>query len=171
MATPELLTRDQAAALLGVTARQLQRYASGDDPLVPAVPGGHGKPTLYAPETVGQWLIRRELAKLQKAAGHHDPIDFDRERARLVKAQADQVELKNAITRREVARVELLTFAAADAGQRIAAVLGTVKGRIKRAMPSLNNQALHEIEQLVVECQNAASQIQIDWSDAPEGDE
>lgn len=163
----DLLTRQQVAALLSVDPRSVTRYAKADDALLP-VKADKGKPSLYDPATVGQWLVRRELSNLQRAAGHADPLDYDRERCRLVAAQADKEELKVREMRRQLARVELLQYAVADAGQQIAAVLGTVKGRVKRAQPNLSNAALHEIEQLIVECQNTAGQIEIDWDEAPE---
>ena len=171
-AAPVLIDRDTVAALLGVTDRTLSRYAArDDDPLAPCRPASRGRPALYQPREVMEWVLRQEARRQSDAPASLDgDADYDREKARLTRAQADNAELKNAQLRRELARVELLQFAAAEAGSQIAAVLGTVKGRVKRAMPSLSNSALHELEQIVVECQNRAADIQIDWNETPEHD-
>jgi phage terminase Nu1 subunit (DNA packaging protein) len=164
--TTELLTRSQVAALLDVEPRSLSRYAKADDPLLP-VKAAHGKPSLYDPTTVGQWLIRRELARLQRAAGHHDPIHYDQERARLTRAQADAQELKNKITRRQYARVELLSYALGNTCSQISAKLETIPGRLKREIPKLNNSELFEVRRIITEVQNAAAEAKLDWSQAP----
>ena len=169
--TPDsnLITRKQAARLLECTTRTLTRYASReDDPLIPAQAGGHGKATLYDPATVGQWLIRRELAKLQEQAGHQDAIDYHHEKARLTRAQAEAQELKNKEMRGEVARVELISFALANVGGQISAILETLPSRIKRLEPRLTSSDLEAIRGEIVKCQNACADIKIEWSDAPE---
>src|SRR5699024_8706627 len=89
----KLITRKQAARLIGCTERTLPRpTARESDPLRPAQAGGAGKPTLFDPRAVADWWHRHELAKLQQAAGNDDPIDYHHERARLTKAQADYQE-------------------------------------------------------------------------------
>ena len=161
-----LLTRDQAAAVLGVEPRSVSRYATRpEDPLLPAVAGGHGKPTLYDPTTVGQWLIRRELAKLQRAAGNADPIDYGMERARLVRAQADHQELRNAERRREVADVDLLTHALSKSVAAVVATLDALPGNIKRSLPSLTASEIEVARREVAKCCNAIAETEIDLSD------
>ena len=167
----EYLSRDQTAAVLGVTVRSLSRYAQADDPLVPATQGGHGKPTLYCPEQVGAWLVRRELQKLQRAAGHEDALDYHAERTRLTAAQADHQELRNREMRRELADVRLVSFAVANFGSQAGAIFETLPGRIKRAQPDLSNEAINTIRRAVVELQNCASELNIDWDESPELDE
>ena len=165
MKTADYLTRNQAAAVLGVKTRQLQRYASADDPLVPAVPGGHGKATLYDPGEVGQWLIRRELERLQRAAGTSDPIDYHQERARLTKAQADAVELKNSERRREVASVDLLTYALGKMCAQVVATLDALPGKLKRSLPALTASEIEIARREVATCLNAVSETEIDFDD------
>ena len=171
MTTPhdKLITRKQAARLLGCTERTLSRHmARESDPLRPTQSGGAGKPTLFDPRTVADWWLRQELARLQQEAGHDDAIDYHHERARLTKAQADGQELKNREARGEVARVELISFALANVGGQISAILETLPSRIKRLEPRLTSSDLEAIRGEIVKCQNACADIKIEWSDAPE---
>ncbi|MDZ7789398.1 MAG: terminase small subunit [Xanthomonadales bacterium] len=167
-----LITRNQAARLLGCAGRSLTRYASrDDDPLLPERAGGHGKPTLYDPRTVADWHLRQELAKLQEQAGHDDAIDFHHERARLTRAQAEAQELKNKITRREYARIELLTFAMGNVCSQVSAGLEVLPGKIKRLEPKLSANDIQAIRREIVALQNGLASIDVDWTDAPEIDE
>ena len=85
-------------------------------------------------------------------------LEFTRERA-------EGQRLKNAQMRRELAPVEMVQWALSQAGSQIAAVLGTIKGKVKRAQPGMTNAALHEVEQIAVEVQNIAADIHLDWDD------
>ena len=165
---PDMLTRDQAAAVCGVTVRTLSRYASrSDSPLVPAQAGGHGKPTLYCPRAVGDWLQAEALRKLEQQAGHQDAIDFHHERARLTRAQAEGQELKNKVARGQHARVELLTYALGKLCSQISAGLETLPAKIKRMQPKLSADEIGSIRKEIICLQNSLAKAEIDWSDAP----
>lgn len=167
-----LLTRDQVSRALDVTGRTLTRYAKReDDPLQPVRPGGPQQAAGYDPADVVQWAIRQELAKLQEQAGHDDPIDYQHERARLTKAQADREELKVRAMRRELADVRLLSFAVANFGAQASAVFETLPGRIKRLHPDLSSADIQSIRAEIVYVQNLASRIELDWEQAPELDD
>lgn len=79
------LTQQQAAALIGVTARTLRDWADAPRNLDESYNG---------PELV-QWL----LAKRSSKTG----LDLEEERARLAKEQADKAALDNAVRRSELA--------------------------------------------------------------------
>lgn len=167
----ELLTRKQVCRALQVTPRTLTRYAKrADDPLEPVEPGGHGKPALYDPADVVEWAIRQELAKLQEEAGHDDFIDYHHEKARLTRAQADREEIRLKEDRRQVARVELLTYAISNFASQAAAIFETLPGRIYRIRPDLSSTDIDEVRAEVVNLQNLVSEIELDWSLAPDGD-
>lgn len=91
----------------------------------------------------------------------------EKERAdiQLKREQAEGQRLKNAQMRRELAPVEMVQWAISQAGSQMAAVLGTIKGKVKRAQPDLTNAALHELEQIVVEAQNIAADTRLEWDD------
>ena len=170
--TIDKLTRAQAAAVLGVTVRTLSRYASRSDyPLVPAQAGGHGKPTLYDPATVGEWLQAETLRKLEQQAGHQDAIDFHHERARLTRAQADREEIRVKVARGQVARVDLLTYSLAKVCAQISAGLETLPAKIKRLQPKLSADEISSIRKEIIYLQNSLAKADIDWSDAPREDD
>lgn len=168
----KLITRKQAARLIGCTERTLSRHmARESDPLRPAQAGGAGKATLFDPRAVADWWHRHELAKLQQAAGNDDPIDYHHERARLTKAQADYQEIRNKEARGELARIDLIGYAVANLARQITAQLETLPAKIKRLEPRLTSSDLEAIHSEIVKCQNACAAIEVDWSNAPELDE
>lgn len=169
MTAGPLINRKQAARFLGVTERTLSRHMAREtDPLRPDQPGGRGKPTLFDPRLVADWMLRQELAALQQAAGHKEAIDFSHERARLTRAQAEGQELRNKITRGEYARIDTLTFAMGSLCSQITAGLEVLPAKIKRLEPRLSAEDIHAIRREIVELQNALAGVEVDWTDAPD---
>ena len=159
----------EAAALCRVSVTMFQRYD-----LTPA--GKQGRYTYYSRDAVLDWIEQRAHKKgfdaglrEGKQAIPDDAGDLlvEQEKARLqlTRAQAVGQELKNAALKRELAPVAMVQWAISQAGSQIAAVLGTMKGRLKRAQPNLTNAALHEIEQMAVEVQNVAADVRLDWDE------
>ncbi|HSH27989.1 MAG TPA: hypothetical protein VK972_09540 [Wenzhouxiangella sp.] len=168
------LTQTEAAALCRVSVTMFQRYE-----LEPAE--RRGRYTYYTRDQVLDHIEQRAHRKGYesglrdgKNAAPEDVGDLmeAKERAELdwTRERAEGQRLKNAAMRRELAPVKMVTWAISQAGGQIAAALGTLKGKIKRAQPELSNEALHEIEQVVVECQNAAADINLDWDEFDESD-
>lgn len=92
------LTQAQAADLAGLTIPGLQMQSKGSDP----PPKGAGG---YPPREYGEWLKRRHL----KGVGVDTDgkrYDYEAERARLTKAQADRTELEAAELQGEMVRAE-----------------------------------------------------------------
>lgn len=168
------LTQRQAAKLSGVSVPMFQRYE-----LEPVE--RRGRSTYY---TVDQVLDHRDKRVFKKGYesgfrdGRNEPPEdagdllAAKEKAELdwTRERAEGQRLKNAAMRRELAPVRMVTWAISQAGGQIAAALGTLKGKVKRAQPELGNEALHEVEQVVVECQNAAADIRLDWDEFDESD-
>jgi hypothetical protein len=90
-------TVDELAALIEIDARTVYRHARDDG--LPRVRRG-----VYPLADCVQWYLRRSLDGRGPTG---DPV-LDAERLRLVTAQADQIELKNAQTRGELLEVELV---------------------------------------------------------------
>lgn len=128
----------------------------------------------YTVRDVVDFAVARERKKHEKALAHLDAADLilEKERAELdwTQERAEGQRLKNAALRRELAPVAMVQWAISQAGSQIAAVLGTLKGRVKRSQPSLSNAALHEIEQIAVEAQNTAAAVKLDWNDFDDSD-
>lgn len=161
----DLLTRDQAARALGITTRTLTNYASrSEDPLQP-IASGRGVKSLYDPAEVYQWGWRRELAKLQTEASDNEFIDYQLEKARLTRAQADRVELRNDELRGELARIDVLKFALGQIGSQVAAQLDTLPAKLKRAVPKLTSTEIQLIKKVITKCQNTAAKARVrNWN-------
>lgn len=82
----DILHQKQAAALLGVTTRRLRQIDHEDDPPLKV----DGK---YPTEAFSKWLEARILSRLS-IMDDGEVLDYQQERARLTKAQADHEELK-----------------------------------------------------------------------------
>jgi phage terminase Nu1 subunit (DNA packaging protein) len=168
------MTQSQAAALCRVSVTMFQRYE-----LEPAE--RRGRYTYYTRDQVLD-LIEQRAHRKGYEAGLRDgrnstPDDIGdvleaKEKAELdyTRERAEGQRLKNAAMRRELAPVQMITWAISNAGSQIGAVLGTLKGKIKRAHPELSTEALHEIEQVAVETQNIATEIRLDWDDFDDAD-
>lgn len=95
------LTQEQAAALRGVTARRLRQLDNEENP---PPKDGRGQ---YPAEDFGQWLRAHWLSEAG-VANDGKAYDYNAERARLTKAQADKTELEVRELRGEMARVPVI---------------------------------------------------------------
>ena len=105
-----------------------------------------------APDDVNDLLLRKEQAELA-----------------LKQEQAETQRLKNEQTRRETARVDLLTFALGKVCAQIVATLDALPGHLKRSLPSLTASEIEIARREVAQCLNAVAEIDIDLDDY-EGD-
>jgi phage terminase Nu1 subunit (DNA packaging protein) len=164
------VNQKDAADFCGVAIQVFQRRGIEPD-------GKCGRSTYYDLRKVSRWEKDRERRQGFDEGQRARPAELDTiaEDAALAeldwtRERAEGQRLKNAAMRRELAPVRMVTWAISQAGGRIAAALGTLKGKIKRAQPDLGNEALHAIEQIVVECQNTAAEIKLDWDEFDESD-
>jgi phage terminase Nu1 subunit (DNA packaging protein) len=163
------LNKREMAAALGISVQAFDRW--GVKPVAQRHRFGEA---FYSVRDVLDNRLELERKKHERAAANLDASDLllEKERAELewTQERAEGQRLKNAALRRELAPVSMVQWAISQAGSQIAAVLGTLKGKVKRAQPSLSNAALHEIEQIAVECQNTAADVRLDWDDFDESD-
>ena len=97
----ETLTQSQAAEVAGLTTRRLQQLdKDGSGP--PRMSGGG-----YFAADLGRWLKDRLLSELG-VANDGKAYDYEAERARLTKAQADKTELEVAELRGELVRAPVI---------------------------------------------------------------
>ena len=141
----EYLTQKQAAELKGVTVRRLQQIDAESDSPPPRT-----EKAKYPAREYGQWLIAQ-------ATG--DSYDYNKERARLTKAQADEKELQVKILEGDLvpsdqvldmlqsvianARAKLLTLPVKAAQ---AAVSATDLKDIEREIQDLVYESLSELD-------------------------
>lgn len=89
--------------------------------------------------TLGDWLLSycghlREVAAGRAGSGDLDLVE---QRARLAAAQAEKVEMANAVTRGELTPTVVLEQVLARAAAKIAGVLDAIPGMIRRRVPVL----------------------------------
>lgn len=111
-------------------------------------------------ETIRIAYIRhlREQAAGRAAAGD---IDLPTERALLAKEQRVRIEMQNAVTRKELAPVDLIEEVLAKAGSRAARILDTIPGLVRRRAPDLNADILDAIQAEVAKARNIAAAVSL----------
>ena len=90
-------------------------------------------------------------------------IDKDYEYARKLRADADAQEMKNAVTRRQLAPVELLEWALANIAEQVNSVLDSIPIKLKKRVPHLKASELEVAKREIIKAQNAASKSQLPW--------
>lgn len=100
-----LCNKAELAGILGRSERTLTTWQKQGMPI--HVTGSRGQENLYDTEQVIDWLIRREVERLV-VPGEDGPINYEAERARLTKAQANHEELKVKILEGEVIRADVV---------------------------------------------------------------
>lgn len=96
-------------------------------------------------DVLGNWLVAYCSNLREQAAGRAGAdggLDLVSERARLAKEQADKVAFQNAITRNQLAPVDLLEEVLAKAAAKINGVFDAIPGMIKRRVPSLSSEEI-----------------------------
>ena len=158
------LNKSEMATALGISVQAFDKW--GVKPVAQRHQFGEA---FYAVRDVLDNRLEWQRKKLEPPAQDLDAagLILEKEHAELewTQARAEGQRLKNAAMKRELAPVAMVQWAISQAGSQIAAVLGTIKGRLKRTQPNLTNAALHEIEQIAVEVQNVAADVRLDWND------
>ena len=133
------LTQDQAAALIGVTARRLRQM---DREEFPPPKDGSGQ---YPPEAFGTW-IKARVQRMTAIDGTGEILDLNAERARHSKQQADRLEMENAVRRGEL----MDTGVVAAAWEKIAMSAKTKLLAVpSKAAPLLAGKTIAEIKDIL----------------------
>jgi terminase small subunit / prophage DNA-packing protein len=86
-----IVGRPELCQIFGATKHEVEKWP-GEGCLFVEKPGTRGGDWKFDTADVADWLARQALVE----AGLQKPLDLEKERARLAKAQADAQELKNA---------------------------------------------------------------------------
>lgn len=100
-----LCNKAELASILGRSERTLTTWQKQGLPI--HVTGTRGQENLYDTEQVIDWLIRRELEKVV-IGDDGEAINYEAERARLTKAQANHEELKVEVLKGELIKSEVV---------------------------------------------------------------
>ena len=117
----------------------------------PAVSDLISRGVLVDGDTTGSWLLAYcDNLRMQAAGRGGDAAGaLTAERARLARAQAEKIEMQNAVSRKELAPVALLEQVLATTGTKAQRILATIKGELRRRFPSLNAADLQAVDQIV----------------------
>lgn len=152
------LNQNQVARSIGISAR-----AFSDWKVKPVAK--IGREVFYTMEDILSNRLERQAENLKPDYDDLNDSELERERIRLTRAQAENLELKNEIARSEVAPIELLTHAVSNGATQIAAILGSAPLSIKRQIPRLTATEIETIRREIVKAQNAAARIEINFDD------
>ena len=175
---PFYITRKQALRALGVGPTAIRVWETDlDDPIIRYK---KGREVYYEIQELFKWY-HRKLVKAEGSAGR--PIGsiageeqpeqpkqkkgINEEKTRLTSAQAEAVELKNKVSRRELAPIQLLEDALADLGAQISSILSSIPSRLRKKYSWLKASQLDEIEAEIIKAQNAASECRLDLPERP----
>ena len=163
---PHWLNKKQMAASCNISTQAFDKW--GVQPV-----SRIGRESFY---TVSDVLLNREQKLLDQMGGHNNPegdqefIDKDFEYARKLRADADAQEMKNAVTRRELAPVDLLEWALASIAEQINSILDSIPLKLKKRVPHLKAAELEIAKREIIKAQNAASKSQLPWDQLEAGD-
>lgn len=103
----------------------------------------------------------RELR--EQAAGRLTAGDLDlaEERAKLARAQREKIEMQNAVMRRELAPVVLIEEVLAKAGSKVAGILDTIPGMLKRRCAALTSADIDLVALEVARARNLAAAVSL----------
>lgn len=129
----------------------------------PAVSNLLAAKIITAGADTGTWIREychnlRETAAGRLASGD---VDLALERALLAREQKDRLAMQNAVTRKELAPVYLIEEVLAKAGAKAARLLDTIPGLVRRRVPDLSADVIHEISRVVAQARNLAAQVSL----------
>lgn len=145
------MTQATFGALVGISQQAVGKLV-GRGVLDTAAPGG-------------QVLLAYCSHLREQAAGRagdgEGELDLVTERAGLAKAQRERIEMQNAVTRGELAPVALIEEVLSKAGSRIAGILDSIPGAVRRRVPSLSADEVGRIAGEIARVRNIAAAVSL----------
>jgi len=145
------------AKLFNLTERRIQQLASNG--VIPRVE--RGKYPLIG--TIQGYVTFLQGSNLN--ADDEDPNSYSKNRNRLIIAQAVAQEMKNQVSQRQLAPLQLLEFAIAKWSEQAKSLLISIPLKVKKRLPKLKASEIEIIKREIVKVQNAISRIQLDWDE------
>lgn len=114
-----------------------------------------GRESFYQISDILANRLERQAENLKTAFDDPDASGLDKERLRLTRAQADNMEIKNEIAKGKTAPIEIIQMVLAKISGEAAGELDSIPLNIKRKHPTLDNQVIEDIKRHCVKGQNA----------------
>jgi len=113
--------------------------------------------------SLSEFRISYIRALREEAAGRATAGDscLATERARLARAQAEKIEMQNAVSRKELAPVALLEQVLATTGTKAQRILATIKGEVRRRYPQIGAADLQAIDAIVGKALNSVATMSL----------
>lgn len=129
----------------------------------PAVSDLISRGVLADGDTAASWLLAYcDNLRLQAAGRGGDAAGaLTAERARLARAQAEKIEMQNAVSRKELAPVALLEQVLATTGTKAQRILATIKGEVRRRYPQIGAADLQAIDAIVGKALNSVATMSL----------
>lgn len=120
-----------------------------------------------------EWLLAYcdHLREVAAGRGGSNALELAAERARLAKEQADKLAMANAVTRGELAPVNLLEQVIVRAGARMGRLLETIPGLLRRRQPNLTADDIADVARVVAKVRNIAATMRLADLDADDEDD
>lgn len=140
----------------------------------PVISGLLMRGVLVSGDTAGNWLLAYCAHLREVASGRErteSALDLEAEKARLASAQADKVEMDNAVRRGELAEVSVLEMVLAEAGSKVGAILDSIPSTLKRRLDNLPSAGLLVIETEIAKARNAIAGLSLEDIESGEDNE
>lgn len=159
--------KTELAEIFGVSTRTVTEWQAQGLPLHSGG-GGNGGGNSYDTEEAIAWYVerdceieneklRKEVEDLRKVGESElEPGTIDFERYRLIKAQADAQELKNARDEAEVIDTAFCTFVLSRMANDIAAILDGIPLAVQRRFPNMDKSQLAHLKTQIARAMNKA---------------
>ncbi len=153
------VNKTQLAQILKVTPQTLTVWQKQvDDPLPIHVKGKNGQSNQYDLAEAVAWLVRHEVNKLVVNADG-EFIDYNAERARLTKEQADGQALKNEKIRANLISVNAAITLFLEITSVATTKLDSARADVKNRMPELTNAQYNTITRIYDDARNAIADV------------
>ncbi|EPG1802880.1 terminase [Citrobacter werkmanii] len=118
-----------------------------------------GREVLYDVASVVRNRVENEVGKIVERGGDVDDAEFLKARIRLISAQADAQELKNARETGEVIDTAFATYALAKLSGEVGSIMDSLPLAISRKYPGMEKRYLDAIKTEVSRAMNCAANL------------
>lgn len=112
--------------------------------------------------SLADWLVAycEHLREVAAGRGGDNGLELAAERAALAREQREKIAMQNAVTRRQLAPARLIEELLAQTAVRVARILDTIPGEIRRHLPSATAEDITAVIGIVAKARNVIAGIE-----------
>lgn len=152
------INQKTAAASCGISVVGFQKWK-----IPPA--GKVGRNTYYTIAGILESRLANQRRLVSKTDGDGEETDYGKEKARLTREQADAAEIKNEVSRGELAPIQLIETTLGRIMSQVAAIIETIPMKVKRKSPNLTAMDVEIMKREITRIQNLAADITVDFDE------